>query len=255
MLTLALDFSGTHCAAALWASDGGLGRRLASRQESMAKGQAERAMALIEETLTAAGVGYAHLARLAAVTGPGSFTGIRVGLAAARGLALALNIPLVGIDSFCACVNAARNTQAQAGDATSHEHPLLAAIDSRRANIFVQAFAANGTSMHAPVDLAPQEVRHFLRSTFPGVARFGLTGDGQAALLRALTDNADGAEEAGGMPALIALPAPPEAIATAVARFASTVPDQQLSHYPPDPFYLRPPDVSRPKQRLNERPA
>jgi tRNA threonylcarbamoyl adenosine modification protein YeaZ len=66
----------------------------------MGRGQAERLLPMLEEMLAEAGVGWADLDGLAVCTGPGNFTGLRVGVAAARGLALALDIPAVGVTRF-----------------------------------------------------------------------------------------------------------------------------------------------------------
>jgi tRNA A37 threonylcarbamoyladenosine modification protein TsaB len=95
-LILAFDTSAAQCAAALLSGD----RVLARRDEAMGRGQAERLLPMLEEMLAEAGVGWADLDGLAVCTGPGNFTGLRVGVAAARGLALALDIPAVGVTRF-----------------------------------------------------------------------------------------------------------------------------------------------------------
>ncbi|GLS79229.1 hypothetical protein GCM10007893_00030 [Paracoccus marinus] len=85
---LGFDTSAAHCAAAVVSGD----RVLAMRFEPMAKGQAERLMGVIQDTLAAAGVGFADLAGIGVGVGPGNFTGIRISVAAARGLALSLGV-------------------------------------------------------------------------------------------------------------------------------------------------------------------
>ena len=92
-LTLSFDTSAAHCAAALLSGD----TLIAARHEDMAKGQAERLMPLIAEVLAEAGTGWQDLSLIGVGTGPGNFTGIRISVAAARGLSLALNIPAIGI--------------------------------------------------------------------------------------------------------------------------------------------------------------
>ncbi|WBU60475.1 tRNA (adenosine(37)-N6)-threonylcarbamoyltransferase complex dimerization subunit type 1 TsaB [Paracoccus albus] len=92
-MTLGFDTSAAHCAAALLSG----GKLLASRQEDMAKGQAERLMPLIEEMLAGAGVSWRDLKLIGVGTGPGNFTGIRISVAAARGLALSLGVPAIGV--------------------------------------------------------------------------------------------------------------------------------------------------------------
>lgn len=93
---LGFDTSAAHCAAALLSGD----RVLVARSEEMGRGQAERLMPLLEEVLAQAGLGWRDLARLGVGVGPGNFTGIRIAVAAARGLALALDIPVLGISTF-----------------------------------------------------------------------------------------------------------------------------------------------------------
>ena len=95
-LILGLDTSGPHCAATLVEGD----TILHAHGEDMARGQAERLMDLLEEVLAAQGKTWSDLSALAVGTGPGNFTGIRIGVSAARGLALGLNIPAYGVTGF-----------------------------------------------------------------------------------------------------------------------------------------------------------
>jgi tRNA threonylcarbamoyl adenosine modification protein YeaZ len=93
---LAFDTSAAHCAAAVVSGS----RILAQRVELMDKGQAERLMPLLAEVLAEAQVGYAGLSAIGVGTGPGNFTGVRISVAAARGLALGLGIPAIGVTGF-----------------------------------------------------------------------------------------------------------------------------------------------------------
>lgn len=95
-LILAFDTAAAHCAAALVSGD----RVLAERDEPMARGQAERLVPLLEELLAETGRAWGDLDGLGVVTGPGNFTGLRLAVAAARGLALGLGIPAVGVTVF-----------------------------------------------------------------------------------------------------------------------------------------------------------
>ena len=90
---LALDTAAAHCAAALVCG----GRICAARAETMDRGQAERLLPMVEELLVEAGIGWDAVGGIAVCTGPGNFTGLRVAVAAARGLALALGVPAVGV--------------------------------------------------------------------------------------------------------------------------------------------------------------
>lgn len=95
-LILGFDTSGPYCAAAL-ACDGVV---IAHKAEDMARGQAERLMTLLEEILSEQYLTWSDLDALAVGTGPGNFTGIRIGVSAARGLALGLGVPAYGVTGF-----------------------------------------------------------------------------------------------------------------------------------------------------------
>jgi tRNA threonylcarbamoyladenosine biosynthesis protein TsaB len=92
---IAFDTSAAHCAAALL-----LGDRIITRVDDMAKGQAEHLMPMLEEMLAAEGLGWRDLDGIGVGIGPGNFTGIRISVSAARGLALGLGKPAVGVSVF-----------------------------------------------------------------------------------------------------------------------------------------------------------
>tara|TARA_B000000460_G_scaffold74191_2_gene51310 strand:+ start:5294 stop:5905 length:612 start_codon:yes stop_codon:yes gene_type:complete len=92
-IALGFDTSAAHCAAALLRGD----RVLVQHHEAMARGQAERLFPLLEQLLAEAGLNWHDLDVIGVGTGPGNFTGIRVAVAAARGLALSLGIPALGV--------------------------------------------------------------------------------------------------------------------------------------------------------------
>src|SRR5579871_630387 len=98
MKILAVDTAFAACSVAILDS----GRVLAHRFEEMARGHAERLAPMVEEAVREAGLSFSMLERLGVTVGPGSFTGIRVGLAFMRGLRLALEVPLIGITSLYA---------------------------------------------------------------------------------------------------------------------------------------------------------
>jgi tRNA threonylcarbamoyladenosine biosynthesis protein TsaB len=95
-LILAFDTSAAQCAAALLSGE----RLLARRTEAMQRGQAERLLPMLEEVLAEAGTTWSALDAIAVCTGPGNFTGIRLSVAAARGIALALGRPAIGVCRF-----------------------------------------------------------------------------------------------------------------------------------------------------------
>ncbi|PTX57132.1 tRNA threonylcarbamoyl adenosine modification protein YeaZ [Litoreibacter ponti] len=123
MLTLAFDTSAAHCAAALLSGE----RLVASRREDMVKGQAERLMPLLEELLAEAGVTWRDLDRIGVGIGPGNFTGIRISVSAARGLALALGIPAIGVSTL----------EAQA---YGMDHWVMSCLDARQNRAYTQVF-------------------------------------------------------------------------------------------------------------------
>lgn len=123
------------------------GDRLDVLSEDMAQGQAERLFSALAELLARNGRTYADLTRIAVTTGPGSFTGLRIGLSAARGLGLALGIPVLGIPSLTAI-----SLNRAAG-------PLAVLLDARRDEAYFQRFAAPGVPIDLPLLLPMQEAR------------------------------------------------------------------------------------------------
>jgi len=119
--------------------------------EPIAKGHAELLFGAIEVLLNRNGRAYADLTRLAVTTGPGSFTGLRIGLSAARGLALALECPLIGLPTLFAMSLSGPTDQ-----------PFRISLDARRAEAYVQDFLRPGRPS-APAAVVPVEA-----ATAPG---------------------------------------------------------------------------------------
>lgn len=124
-LILGFDTSGPYCAVALLRGD----HLLADRFEAMAKGQAERLMPLIEQVFAEAGLAPRDLDAIGVGVGPGNFTGIRIAVSAARGLALALGIPAIGVTAF----DMHRTVSVPKGR-------LLVCLPAPRDQVYVQAF-------------------------------------------------------------------------------------------------------------------
>ncbi len=148
MIVLAIDTAGVDCSAALY--DSAAGKLLSAVTETIGKGHAERLMAVIDEALSQATLALDAVERIAVVIGPGSFTGIRVGVAAARGLALALRAECVGVTTL--------ETMMRSQFAQHPVQPVVAAMDAKRNEIYAQAFAADGMRLSEPAALSPEGV-------------------------------------------------------------------------------------------------
>lgn len=128
-LVLAFDTAAAHCAAALLSGD----RVLQSAVEPMAKGQAERLLVLCRELMANAGVNIDDLTAIGVGIGPGNFTGIRISVSAARGLALGLGVPAVGVSTFDAL-------------RFGVDGPCVCAVDARRDMVYLQGYENPGFS-------------------------------------------------------------------------------------------------------------
>jgi tRNA threonylcarbamoyladenosine biosynthesis protein TsaB len=139
MRLLAIDTAGPACAVAILRD----GEMLARASEAIGRGHAERLMPMTEAALAEAGIALTDLDRIAVTTGPGSFTGVRVGVAAARGLALALDIPAVGIGSLDALIFP---TEREGSTGT-----VIATLDARRGEVYALArdLASHATLLEA----------------------------------------------------------------------------------------------------------
>ena len=132
-MLLALDTSGPFCSALILDND----KIVANRSDDLGRGHAEHLMPMLEEMLLDTGIGWGLFSKIACTTGPGSFTGLRVGLATARGLALALGCPCQGVTVFEAFAH-------------GESQPLAIVLDARREQIWMQIFAAQSKPMGKP---------------------------------------------------------------------------------------------------------
>ncbi|WP_052711597.1 tRNA (adenosine(37)-N6)-threonylcarbamoyltransferase complex dimerization subunit type 1 TsaB [Elstera litoralis] len=223
---LVLDASAAAVSVALIDVDSGV--LLGSETRPMQRGQVEALLPMVDAVQRAAGIAYPDLVAIAATVGPGSFTGIRLGLAAARGIGLATGRPVFGIDSFAAQFVTLR------ADRSNLPETLLIVLDSKRQDLFAQALDAEGRALMPPQVLAPEAVRT-LAEALLAERGGGLLLSGDAAQLPALAEIA--AERVPcGPPAIAAL----AAHAAALWR-ASTVDGVALPAA--SPLYLRPPDA------------
>lgn len=215
MKVLALDSATSACSAAVW-KDGAI---CARRHAVMARGQSEALIPMVAEVMAEAGTDFAALDLLAVTVGPGAFTGIRIGLAAARALALATGLPLAGISTMEA-VAAAIPVAERAG------RTVVVVMDSKREDPWVQAFSAGLEPLDEPRALPVAEAARLADGAVL------LAGDA-AALLAPLIPGA----------ALASAPGLPDA-ATVAALAAERWPAGTA--LPPEPLYLRPADVTMP---------
>src|SRR6266849_3006699 len=140
MLILAIDTALDACAAAVL--DTNASQLIAVESLVMKRGHAEALMPLIARVMRDARLPFAALDRIAATTGPGSFTGLRVGLSAARGIALAAGKPVVGVTTLTA--------YAAPVVSESGEQPIVSAIDARHDHVYLQVVSGNGGALLTP---------------------------------------------------------------------------------------------------------
>ena len=209
---LALDSSMAACSAAVWAD----GRIAARRRERLQRGHAEALVPMVAAALADAGVAAARLDAIAVTRGPGSFTGVRIGLAAARGFALALARPLIGLTTL-EVLAAAVDIAAVEGAGSAL--PVLAAIEARRGQVYAQLFPCGPPAAAMSVEAA---------AALAGGGPVRLAGDAAPRVAAAVGAGARMAEGDGRPDAAAALP-------LALRRAPADS--------PPAPLYLRAPDA------------
>ncbi|TCP59837.1 tRNA threonylcarbamoyl adenosine modification protein YeaZ [Rhodovulum bhavnagarense] len=204
---LAFDTSAAHCAAALLRG----GRILVSRRVEMGRGQAEQIVPLLEDLLEEGGTDWRGLDAVGVGVGPGNFTGIRISVALARGLALGLGVPAIGVSSFEAL-------------AEGEEGPVLVSLSAPRGSVYLQAMV-HGRDVSAPIQIAPEAVAELTLA--PGTRVIGA--------------------QAGILGAGLGLPALPRGIDDIAPRIARVAAARLGEAQPrPAPLYLRPADAAPP---------
>jgi tRNA threonylcarbamoyladenosine biosynthesis protein TsaB len=225
MLILAIDTALDACATCVLDTDAG--KLMARESLAMKRGHAEALMPLIAGVIKDAGIAFAGLDRIAVTTGPGSFTGLRVGLSAARGIALAANKPVVGVTTLTAY---AAPVVSQNG-----EQPIISAIDARHDQVYFQVVNGDGSLLIGPA-VAPIEEAL-------GASRFGapcLVGNAAGILSERWPAHAL-------PPFKVDAQAAPD-IAWVAWLGAAVSPNTA----PARPFYLRAPDAKLPKDPLQK---
>src|SRR6185437_3923306 len=219
MNILALDTSMGACSAALLAVDGAA-RTLVLREALMARGHAEALMPMVAEVIQESGTAFAELDLIAATVGPGSFTGVRIAIAAARGLALVTHAGLFGTDSLSVMARCALAS----GEAGST--PFAVAVDARRGMLYLGLYDEAARKIEGPVLIAPDEAVDLLPPDLRMAAGSGVE-------LLAAAGARQGRSIATTLPELQPSAG---ALAEIAAASGETVPALK-------PLYLRPPDA------------
>jgi tRNA threonylcarbamoyladenosine biosynthesis protein TsaB len=216
-VVLAFDTAGSACSVAVARGDSVLG----AERHAMRHGHAEALLPMIGRVIKAAGLAPVDIDGVAVTVGPGGFTGIRAGIAAAHGLALGCDAPLLGVTSFAAVAAPILVADAR----------LLVALDSRRADFYVQLFATTGVPITEPAAIPPEQL-----GAWVGEAPVRIAGDAADAAAAVLSAHRD--------VELVANSAPDACgVLAAIGRWPERA--DPIAH----PLYLRPPDVSFPKAR------
>ena len=216
MRVLAIDTALAACAAAV--IDTRHAAVTASELLSMTRGHAEAVMPLIARVMDRAGIDFKQLDRIAVTTGPGSFTGLRVGISAARGIALAAGKPAIGLSTLAGF--------AAPHIAESDNAAVVAAVDARHDHVYLQVFGAGGRTV-VPPRIAP--LKEAVRAAMTARAR--IVGSG-AELIAAQWPKSE------PPPVLVEQLGAPDI--GWIARLGAAAAD---GHGPPKPLYLRAPDA------------
>ena len=222
MKLLVFDTSMAACSAAVIDTDRDL--PLASAWVAMERGHAEALAPMLQEVMDEAGLAFADLDRIAVTMGPGTFTGVRIGLSTARGFGLALGIPVVGLDTLSAI----------AANVTATDSPILVAADARKDEVYAACFDAAGKLLLGPAAMAVP------------VAGEGLTGG--AIVLGTAADQVIAASGRGDLQRSRAGDLP---VAANFAHLAVAMPGTKEM---PLPLYLRAPDAKPQSAPLREQP-
>jgi tRNA threonylcarbamoyladenosine biosynthesis protein TsaB len=223
MNILAFDTCFDACSACVARRDATGVEVLASAFEQFQAGHAERLVPMIESVMVQAGLDFADIDRIAVTIGPGSFTGTRIGVAAARGLALVVGAPVIGVSSLAVMAGVGER---ELGTRNAAED-LIVAVDARRGEVYAQAFGKSAREAISPPLLLPIEEVVQLGSS-PTLL---IVGSGAAAVAAAAAR--------GGRQATARLP---DLLPHSTALAALAV-DLAPGDSPIAPLYLRPPDA------------
>lgn len=231
-VVLALDSAGLDCSVAV-----GVGETiLAEKRSNAMHGQAEMLLPLIEACMRDAAQAPNAIGLVAATVGPGSFTGIRVGLAAARGVALATGAKVIGLTSFEAVAAEVART------GSSDRRALLIALESRRQDLYLQFFGPRGNALSKPAAVLPVGLAEAAQAAVYGEPLL-IAGDAAARAAAALPGYPHAILESSASGAVLAFRA-----ALRILHASETAGAAR-------PFYLRPPDAALPGGTRKQSPA
>lgn len=216
MTVLAIDTSEANCSAALWTEGG----QSFAASDPIGRGHAERLLPMIEELLSEACIAYRDISRIAVTTGPGTFTGLRVGLSVARGLALSLGVPCTGLSGL----------EVLAAQAKKNEGIVHSVIKGRGGQVFYQVFEAEGgakpaKALHKAVNIDADDAR-------------------------AAIETRSGYVIGSAVPLVLGREAGPEDVIDPIVLAKAAFP-LDPDDYPPEPFYLREADAIAAKPIIN----
>lgn len=201
MFILALDTSSATLSVAVLDEE----KVLAYREQIMERGQGEALVPIIRDVLSDARVDISDINGVAVAVGPGSFTGVRVGLSTARGIGLALNVPVYGVTNF-------------ESFAYGVLKPIIVVLDTKRGDYFTQKFDDNGHPMEHPVIKSADELKHALPFTAIGDCAEKLSAEIGCDMIQKISPSA-----------------------VSIGKIALARKEHPL---PPEPLYLRDADVT-----------
>lgn len=222
MKILAFDTALRACSAAVWVD----GEVRARCYEERDRGHAETLVPMIEDVCRRSDTGYQDFDRIAVTVGPGTFAGIRIGVAAARGLAVSLAVPVVSLTTLEVVAFAAL------GRLREEEASVTVVFDARRGQVYAQTFDQELKPLCPPRALTPTEFAASLPEEPAAII-----GDGYSVVMEALTQSGR---------AFRFLDGPGQPDAAVVVALASTRATAAPNSGEPKPLYLRPPDARLP---------
>ena len=227
MKILAIDSATAACSAAVWSGDG----IAAHRFETMARGHAVHLMPMVRDVMAESGLDFPDLDFIATTTGPGGFTGLRIGLAAARALAMAAKLPIVGYSTL--------ETVARSPRRDANRRPVLVVLDAKRTDFYFQLFKPDGAAMGPPATAAPDLIAAAVTPQNPVI----ICGDGADAVFETINAYGIQLERSKG-------PDVPDAAILAQIAHSDVGSDMkfQFKSRPPEPVYLRAPNAALPRR-------